>query len=284
MPGVWLDLVGLRIDLSECDADTRALLRETWSEFLRDSQPDGMDLRIRAVSDAAVLQDEPSPEPEIRRDGEVWHLLRYDFDATWDARTSRVDVRYAAQMAAFSSFLRVLLSIVLRKYGGVLLHAASVRAADGVVLFPGVSGTGKSTIASLASPRGILSDEISALRPTADGLVRAYPTPFWGDLERKRAADAGTLSRIVILKRGVASPSLEPAPRAEASAALLEGALYFDVLAIAEKRDFIASVQVLAERTACYRLRFDLPSNPWSLLDPLEAPAPSSGAARDSSG
>jgi hypothetical protein len=266
---VWLDLVGLRIDLTGSDEATASLLRKNWAEFVADAPVGRADLHIEAISDEAVLMDEgPAPEPEIRHTLGRWDFLRRDFKASWDSRTGAVAVRYAVTLASFSSFLRVLLAIVLREHGGILLHAASVLAADGVVLFPGVSGTGKSTVAGLAAPRGVLSDEISALRPSGADGVRAFPTPFWGDLERARAAKAAPLARIVLLTRGVETPSLAPAPRAEASAALLEGALYFDVLSTDEKRAFVSSIHELASRVPCFRIRFDLPSNPWPLLDP----------------
>jgi hypothetical protein len=266
---VWLDLVGLKIDLAASDEATVAMLREAWSEFVVATPVGRADIQLRAIADESVIDETgPVPEPEVRRSGARWELVRRDFAATWDTDTSVVELRYAATIHSFSSFLRVLLSIVLRGHGGILLHAASVMAEGGVFLFPGVSGTGKSTVAGLGAPRGVLSDEISAIRPTAEGGVRAFPTPFWGDLVRTRAADAAPLARIVLLTRGVKAPSIAPAPRAEASAALLEGALYFDELSAAEKRVFVAAIHELAARVPCYRLRFDLPANPWTLLDP----------------
>jgi hypothetical protein len=256
----------LRVDVDGSDAPTRERLGARWPEFVSESREAGPpDFRLDARLDPSVYRQPSIVEPIIRREGSRWSFVRTDFEATWDSAARVAELRYASE-AAFSSFVRVLFSIVLREHGGALFHAASIRVKDGVYFFPGVSGTGKSTISGLAAPRGVLSDEISALRPW-QGRVYAFPTPFWGDMERKRAAEAAPLAAIILLERGGA-PSLTDAGHAFASAALLEGTLQFESdLTPDEKRPVVAAVTALA-RVPCKRLRFSLPENPWPLLDP----------------
>jgi hypothetical protein len=267
---VQINLVSTRIDVSESDAATLDELRARWQEFLIDlptATPASADYSLRAVADPSVQRDTGDPEVHVVRKGERWEITRQDFVGSWDARARRAELRYSGYLSSFSSFVRVLLAITLREHGGALFHSASVAVGDEAILFPGVSGTGKSTIASLAAPRGILSDEISGLR-IRDGRVWAFPTPFWGDLVRTRAADAAPLQRIVLLARGAGSDALTPATSAAAFAALLEGALFFDEGPVVEdRRAFAASLLPFANLVPCAELRFDLPSNPWRLLD-----------------
>ncbi|MBU1238783.1 hypothetical protein KKF84_10260 [Myxococcota bacterium] len=65
---------------------------------------------------------------------------------------------------------------------GFLLHASCVLVGDTAHLFPGPSGTGKSTAISRA-PGTILADEITALTVSPGGILRASGTPFGNRLQ-----------------------------------------------------------------------------------------------------
>jgi hypothetical protein len=259
---VWLDLVGVRIDLSESDPATHDFVQKNWPEFVvaGGSNPD---VRLRASTVPALMHVLPE-EMEIVQTGDQWSFKRVDLDAHIDFSTGAAELRYFGR-SGLVNFLRISLSILLREHGGALFHAASVQFDGGVLFFPGVSGTGKSTIAGLAAPRPVLSDEISGLRPSR-GRIYAFPTPFWGDLPRTRAAEAGPLLGIVLLRRGEPA-SLTPATPAEAVAALLEGANVFETpVAPVAMRRILAAMNGLAT-VPCHRLSFRLPSNPWPLLE-----------------
>jgi hypothetical protein len=259
---VQLRIADVCFDLSESDEATRSLALAEWPAFLVEGvEPE---IFVRARCDPDFVE---GAERAALASGEgEWTLELPGLAARLDVRAGRADVRYGMRVG-FLNFLRISLTILLRRYDGALFHAASVRASDGgVLLFPGVSGTGKTTIATLAAPRPILSDEISALRRRGDRIY-AFPTPFWGDLARGRWVPEGPLARIILLRRADA-PSLEPATHAEAVAALLEGANLFETdLESSKKRTLIAQVAALAS-VPCCRLSFRLPSNPWTLLDP----------------
>jgi hypothetical protein len=268
---VWLDLVGIRIDLSESDQATRDFALRELSEFVVEAggEPRPTDLRLRAVTDPsldpALGLRRPIPAREVEQQGDHWSFIRIDFEGALDVGKRIGELRYHGRVAMMN-FLRLSLSVLLRPHRGALFHAASVQFGDGVLLFPGVSGTGKSTIASLAAPRGVLSDEISALRPWR-GRIHAFPTPFWGDLPRIRAAPAGPLVGIVLLERDADVPAVTPGTLAEAIAALLEGAHIFDEeVPPPVMTDLVATARALAS-VPCHRLSFRLPSNPWPLLE-----------------
>ena len=86
---------------------------------------------------------------------------------------------------ALDSLLRVLWSVLVPRSGGALVHACGLRHAELGVVFPGVSGVGKTTLARKAPDADdVLSDEMMVLRPVSDGGWRVYGTPFWGDFAR----------------------------------------------------------------------------------------------------
>lgn len=80
--------------------------------------------------------------------------------------------------------LRIVAAYRLLDIGGVLLHSAAVAPNEETLLFYGTSGAGKSTIAASALALGltVLSDDLNALLPAADGFVVAS-VPFTGDLD-----------------------------------------------------------------------------------------------------
>jgi hypothetical protein len=107
----------------------------------------------------------------------------YDFEAQHAAlRAFSTDSQFVGARNAYAldSLLRILLSWVLLRHTGFLLHAATVVRNGRAYVFTGRSGAGKSTVASLSPSGSVLTDEISLLR-RENGEWRAYGTPFWGE-------------------------------------------------------------------------------------------------------
>lgn len=86
-------------------------------------------------------------------------------------------------LGGFENYLRVLVAYRVLALGGVLLHSAGLLLDGDAFVLAGRSGAGKSTLARLALDQGadILSDELNALWPAAQGLV-VERMPFAGDL------------------------------------------------------------------------------------------------------
>ena len=86
---------------------------------------------------------------------------------------------------AFDSLLRVLWAVFLPRSGGGLFHSCAFRVGEAGVIFPGVSGVGKSTLArKVPEPERILTDELVAVSRGELGHWRITGTPFWGDFKR----------------------------------------------------------------------------------------------------
>ncbi|HEY1607247.1 MAG TPA: hypothetical protein VGF77_16790 [Allosphingosinicella sp.] len=70
-----------------------------------------------------------------------------------------------------------MLGILLHLRGDVVIHASAVLVGDSAILFCGASGAGKSTLAAALGERGypMLSDDLSVLRPSTEGVLRVAP-------------------------------------------------------------------------------------------------------------
>ncbi|MFN3198430.1 MAG: hypothetical protein ACE366_08450 [Bradymonadia bacterium] len=76
--------------------------------------------------------------------------------------------------------VQLVLSALLLREGGGLIHGSAGVVDGHAWLNPGPSGTGKSTIAREAGFDHVLADEIVAVRPRGDGAgYIAWGTPFW---------------------------------------------------------------------------------------------------------
>jgi hypothetical protein len=107
----------------------------------------------------------------------------YDFEAqhaSLRAFSAESEFTGAKNAYALDSLLRILLSWILLRHAGFLLHAAKVVRNGRAYVFMGRSGAGKSTVAALSPAGSVWTDEISLLR-REKGEWRAYGTPFWGE-------------------------------------------------------------------------------------------------------
>lgn len=91
---------------------------------------------------------------------------------------------------------------LLHQRGALPLHASSIQANGKAVLFCGVSGIGKSTLAGAFFKRGypVLADDICALSPGDDGIPLVLPgfpqIKLWADAIRKLEEDFALLPRV----------------------------------------------------------------------------------------
>lgn len=95
-----------------------------------------------------------------------------------DPVARRAEALADPSLLVVDALVRAAVALDVAARGGCLLHAAAVVVDGEAHLFPGRSGEGKSTLASLAG--FALSDELCAVLPAADGdgfLV--HGTPWW---------------------------------------------------------------------------------------------------------
>jgi hypothetical protein len=192
-----VEIGGLPVALSTSDDGFHQLLRQRYEGFLSSSHPE-----LELEFDLSLTKPASDEDVRVRRDGEEWLLQRGDFRARLDPRTGRGSVLQNSNPYSLDSVMRILHSLILAERGGFLLHAASAICDGQAYLFSGVSGAGKTTMTRLAPPDvTLLTDEISYLRPTADGYA-AFGTPFAGELARSGENCSAPISALFFLEQG----------------------------------------------------------------------------------
>ena len=218
-----VEIGGIPIALSTCDEGFLDLLRQRYAGFLSSSPPE-FELEFDLTSTGPASDD----DVRVRRnvdDGE-WILERGDFRARWAPRTGRGHVRQNANPYSLDSVLRILHSMILAERGGFLLHAASAICDGRAYLFSGVSGAGKTTMTRLApADITLLTDEISYLRPSADGYA-AFGTPFAGELAKAGENCTAPVSALFFLEKG-SENRIDELSSAEAVRRLMRNILFF---------------------------------------------------------
>ncbi len=254
-----VEIGGIPISLSTTDKCFLDLLRQRYDGFLSSSRPE-FELEFDLTSAGPASDD----NVRVRLSGDEWLIERGDFRARWDPRTGRGRVRQNANPYSLDSVLRILHSLILAERGGFLLHSASAICDGRAYLFSGVSGAGKTTMTRLApADITLLTDEISYLRPSADGYS-AFGTPFAGELARAGENCTAPVSALFFLEKG-AENRVDELPSAEAVRRLMRNILFFaEDKGLVEKLfatacDFVARVPIR-------RLTFYPDARVWDLV------------------
>lgn len=180
---------------------------------------------------------------------------------------------------ARSEFARTIQPLLLPAYGVQALHASAAATPEGAVLFAGLGGAGKSTLAfalGLESGCRPLADDAVAF--TCDErAVRLMPLPFSAQLRPASASHFASraswpsasppaaplnVSLVILLEqRLVPEPVLHPVPQAEAFSRVVTHAHAFDPSSREERARFVSDYMTLAARvpvmTLTYAPRFD---------------------------
>jgi hypothetical protein len=258
-----VEIGGIPIALSTCDEGFHDLLLQRYDGFLSSSRPE-FQLEFDLTSTGPVSDD----DVRVHRDGDDWLIERGDFQARWDPRTGRGRVRQNANPYSLDSVLRILHSLILAQRGGFLLHAASVICDGRAYLFSGVSGAGKTTMTRMAPPDvTLLTDEISYLRPSADGYS-AFGTPFAGELARAGENCTAPVAALFFLEQGPEN-RVDELPSAEAVRRLMRNILFFaEDQGLVEK--LLATACEFVARVPIRRLTFYPDARVWDRVRSFE--------------
>jgi hypothetical protein len=160
--------------------------------------------------------------------------------------------------------MRIVHSLILSERGGFLLHAASGICDGGAYLFSGVSGAGKTTMTRLAPPNiTLLTDEISYLRPSADGYA-AFGTPFAGELAKAGENCSAPVSALFFLEQGPEN-RIDELSSTEAVRRLMRNILFFAEDRGLVERLFATACDFVA-RVPIRRLTFYPDARVWDVV------------------
>jgi hypothetical protein len=178
---------------------------------------------------------------------------RWDFRVRLAGRSARGRLGYRgegwceASPFALDCVLRVLYATLLPRVGGMLIHGCGLRHAAVGVVFPGVSGAGKTTLARKAPDADdVLSDEIVAVRRLDDGW-RVFGTPFWGDFARGGISMRSWPLRTVAFLNQAREVAMTPITSSDATLRLLGCFLAFATDRASVKRSLAVAVQLCEE-------------------------------------
>lgn len=122
---------------------------------------------------------------------------------------------FADQMTSLDAPLRILLGLLLPGRSGLLVHAAGFGDDQRALVFPAMSGGGKTTTArKMAAPNVLSDDQVALVR--AEGRWHAYALPFVGVLGRPTVPRRAPLAALAFLGKAgtLARRPLRPAAAA----------------------------------------------------------------------
>ena len=198
-------------------------LEDRYSSFLSPEAGPTIQFDVELVPSGRITGE---GDVAVRFESGRWLIERNDLRAEWDATERRCRIVQSPNPYSIDTALRIVHSLVLAREGGLLVHAASAVRNGKAFVFAGVSGAGKTTIASLAPADVILlTDEISYLRRKGLGFV-AYGTPFAGEIARLGENIQAPQAALYFLHKGPQNV-MEPMKAAEAVRRLLQNVLFF---------------------------------------------------------
>jgi hypothetical protein len=259
--------------------------REMLSEFIERSlaapkrleEPDAPSLqdvywwgRQSSSSEDSELDPLSGSKPKVAHLGHKILFQRSDFAGCLDIKARRGRNIFGKNMVPFAveSFLRVCYSFLAVEHGGLLLHSAGVLRGDNGYIFPGQSGTGKSTIARLVTQRErVLSDEMVVVRKR-DWQYLVYSTPFYGTNESAERNIGADLKAAFLPVKDNEVYLKETRP-ARALSKLLVSVLFFGQEAALNRRLMDISAGVVAQ-VPFYEMHFRRDDAFWACIAELE--------------
>jgi len=262
-----LELAGLRVEISSEDSSLFSLLRKRYPKFITNHREPSARVMV-SLSPGLSFLDKGSWGDEFRveidRKKEKVEVFSYHFKGGFDFRTrsGRLEADCNEALGSLDNYLRVIGASLLLKEGGILIHAAGVKSKKQGYLFPGPSGTGKSTIAaSLAFEGEVLGDDLVAIRDEGNGFTM-YSVPMQG--EKNFPCGRVGLHGIFFPEKDSGN-YLSAISKSDAMAFLLSGLPF---LSDEERKSavLLSRCEKLVKNVPIYRLHFKKGRAFWALL------------------
>ena len=174
-----MDIGGISILLKSDKDDFLAQIRDIYSNFIsNDSNP-------VLLIEMEELTEKKGPDlnldsPIVTNNKNLYSFFGQYFSGEFNLDTLDGKLKYT-NCKSLNNYLRIVYSLILLNENGFLVHAASLIKNDSGFLFPGKSGTGKTTITRLSTDSTPLSDEVSLVK-MVNGEYHVFGTPFWNNL------------------------------------------------------------------------------------------------------
>lgn len=253
MPGRFsLVIAGLGISFTLDDLALADKARRLYKQYAEEVESS---IKITICVSDELANQKPRPIKTTYNDG-VFHVDSDSFTGNLDTSAGSATFYIEPEWQTFDAVIRVIISILLVTYDGLLLHASSVSRGGNAFVFPARSEGGKSTVARLLQDDEVIGDELVALRRIRN-IVTVYGTPFWN------AGPAGSLppaqapvKAICLLTKAdrTSATKLEPV---EMAAKMLRH-IFCDPENREANRATLNALAGITETVSCYDLRFRL--------------------------
>jgi hypothetical protein len=258
---VIIEIGGMPIQVRSESPGFLRTLEDRYSGFLSPKARPVFQFDVELAKPGRITGED---DVSVRFESGRWLIERNDLRAEWDAAERHCRIVQSPNPYSIDTALRIVHTLVLARGGGLLVHAASAVRNGKAFVFAGVSGAGKTTIASLApADVMLLTDEISYLRRNEHGYA-AYGTPFAGELAKLGENIQAPLAAVYLLQKG-SENVIEAMKAAEAVRRLLENVLFF-----AHDPEMVGLVFEtaceLVRRVPVYQLTFVPDQSVWELI------------------
>lgn len=168
---VALEVAGAACRLYCDDESFAALLAARYADFPASADAQlSVDVTITAPAPPEVVATWSGPYARVRGGDRVIAIEGLGFSAEFDEVAGRGFIRQPPDPEPIETLLTAIYASRLLASGGCMLHAAAIVGRAGAFVFFGPSGSGKTTVSELVG-EGVVTDEITAIRPTARGYV-----------------------------------------------------------------------------------------------------------------
>jgi len=134
-------------------------------------------------------------------DGQALAFIRSDYRLSISADYREAKIEFHDYFGLRTALLNWYTTLMTHDNWGVVIHSSCIISDGQAHLFAGLSGAGKSTVASLSRPRTLLADETSLVNIAADGRIVVHDSPFRNDFKEPAEEVAVPLRAIYLLKQ-----------------------------------------------------------------------------------
>jgi hypothetical protein len=185
----------------------------------------------------------------------------YLIETDCDYKSARILVHN--ELSLKHALMNLYSSYIVHHNWGLILHSSCVVEEGMAHIFAGQSGAGKSTVARLSKPRGLLSDEAALVKIT-DQEVKVFHSPFWSEEVTQNTEEHAPLESIQILYQSHQNDRVNMR-KADAFVNLMEKVFYWSQDS-EETRKIMGLLRMLINRVPVYELYFKKDNTFWELI------------------
>jgi hypothetical protein len=262
MPAFCVSICGIPVLLNIPDLDIYKKAQDRYRVFVTSHKPV---LRVNLRISKQRLSKINRIEPSVSIKDKTIKISRWDMYANINI-TKRAYATLWQRETTLDSFLRILYTFLLLNKNGFLIHSAGISFGRFLLAFPGLSGSGKSTIVRFFDSKRVFTDELLGIKRVGSKFF-AFSTPFWGEF---RVADKNKCLplRCLFFLNNIAPEGIRPVNKDYAVVKIMESILFFAEDVCSSSR-LLKIAKDLAYLTKTYELSYNKDRYSFGQLDSM---------------